>query len=153
MTSALTLTPEPLDGDLARTLIGELQAEYVTRYGGQDATPVAAEQFAPPSGGFWVLRHAGRAIGCAGLRRHDAVTAELKRMYVRAAHRGQGRSRWLLARMEQRARDLGYRRIVLETGNRQPEALALYTSSGYAPTAAFGRYACSPDSTHLARDL
>ena len=134
-------------------LVAEVQQEYVVRYGGPDETPVDPGEFAAPGGVFLVATVDGRVVGCGGLRRHDADVVEIKRMYVRAAHRRQGHARALLRALEQRAADLGYRRVVLETGSAQPEAIALYTGEGYRPTEGFGHYRCSPESRSFAKDL
>jgi GNAT superfamily N-acetyltransferase len=133
----------PFDGPEALALIGELQQEYVRRYGGPDETPIDPRAFDPPDGAFLVLEVDGDLAGCAGLRRHDPEVAELKRMYVRTAHRRRGLARVLLAAVEERARKGGYRRLILETGTEQPEALALYQASGYEPFESFGYYAGS----------
>ena len=50
-------------------------------------------------------------------------------------------------------RALGYRRLVLETGTEQPEAIALYEREGYRPTEGFGHYADEPGSRYYAKDL
>jgi GNAT superfamily N-acetyltransferase len=151
--AALELVDVAYDSDVARQLVDEVQAEYVALYGGPDATPLAPEEFAPPSGSFLVALSGGEPVGSAGLRRHDDGAVELKRLYVRAAHRRRGHARALLAAVEERARALGYRRLVLETGSRQPEAVALYLASGYERVAPFGHYAGSGTSIHLAKDL
>jgi ribosomal protein S18 acetylase RimI-like enzyme len=72
-------------------------------------------------------------------------------MYVTAAHRGKGYARAVLAELERTAAAAGLRRIVLETGTEQPEAIALYTSAGYASMPAFGAYAGSPRSRYFAK--
>ncbi len=65
-------------------------------------------------------------------------------MYVVPAARGRGLSRVLLAELECRALAAGRRRLVLETGIRQPEAIGLYTSSGYTAIPRFGMYRYGP---------
>jgi GNAT superfamily N-acetyltransferase len=65
-------------------------------------------------------------------------------MFVVPESRGSGIARRLLEAMETWARGWGYRMLRLETGARQPEAIVLYESSGYVPTAPFGEYADSP---------
>lgn len=137
----------------ATELMEEVQQEYVVRYGGRDETPVADDEFAPPAGTFVVVRVDGLVIGCGGLRRHDDDVVEIKRMYIRRAHRRHGYGRRLLVALEERARALGYRRVVLETGTAQPEALALYTGAGYTPIAPYGHHRCSPRSRCFAKDL
>lgn len=137
----------------ARQLVAEVQQEYVRRYGGRDSTPVDPAEFAPPDGTFLLARVGRTAIGCAGLRRHGDGVAEMKRMYVRPEHRGRGHARGMLAALEEWACSRGYTRVVLETGAAQPEAIALYTSSGYHPIDGFGHYRDSELSRSFARDL
>jgi ribosomal protein S18 acetylase RimI-like enzyme len=59
----------------------------------------------------------------------------------------------VLAELERAAAEAGRRRLVLETGTRQPEAIGLYTSSGYEPMPAFGAYRGSPESRYYAKPL
>ncbi len=141
------------DAPAAKVLIEELQQEYVARYGGRDDTPVDPAQFAAPAGAFLVMRVDGDLAGCAGLRRHDDDRVEVKRMFVRSTFRGRGLSRWLLARVEEQARALGYTRVLMETGLRQPEAMHLYATSGYEPIPGFGHYANAPENRCYAKDL
>lgn len=142
----LRLVDVRYDAPVATELIAELQAEYVVRYGGPDETPVEVAEFAAPRGAFFVALLDGGtdAVGCGALRRFDDDTAEIKRMYVRATHRRRGLARRLLAAIEDRAAELGYRRVVLETGLEQPEALALYRQAGYQPITNFGHHKESP---------
>lgn len=79
-------------------------------------------------------------VGCGGLKLHDADTAEVKRMYVMPALRGQGIGRGILNALQAWARELGCSRSVLETGKRQQEAVALYASSGYSVIPNYGQY-------------
>jgi len=90
-----------------------------------------AAMFEPPDGVFLVTRLDGLAIACGGVCRFDATRAEVKRMYVVPEARGRGLGRELLVALEAEARRLRYQAIVLETGDRQPEALGLYLSAGY----------------------
>jgi len=135
----------------AATLIDELQAEYVRRYGGEDATPVKTAEFAPPRGLFLVGYVDGVPVACGGWRAHDSDEhdfldgdAEIKRMYVAPIARGLGLARALLAELERTIVAAGRRRIVLETGTQQPEAIALYFSAGYTKIDNFGIHRHSP---------
>ena len=107
-----------------------------------DIGPVReAAMFEPPDGVFLVVRDDDRALACGGVCRFDATRAELKRMYVRPEVRGRGFGRRLLVELEAEAARLGYRGIVLETGEAQQEALGLYVSAGYEPIPCYGVYA------------
>ena len=73
----------------------------------------------------------GEPVTGGAFRRFDAITAELKRIWTDSGHRRLGYGRALVARLEADIAALGYRRIYLTTGDRQPEAEALYLSMGY----------------------
>lgn len=151
--SDITFRVTPFDAPESRLLIGEVQAEYVERYGGPDETPVDPAEFAPPHGIFVVGWDICELVACGGVRITAPGVAELKRMYVRASARRRGIARTLLGRLEDEARGLGAGLLRLETGSRQPEAIALYESAGYAATEPFGHYACEPESRHFAKEL
>jgi len=148
---AVQLTP--YRSDVVRELEAEVQAEYVVRYGGPDETPVDPTQFAPPDGAFVVAYVGDEPVAMGGFRRHDEDSVEVKRMFVAVGHRGRGHARAVLAELERLAREAGYRRVVLETGMRQPEAIELYASAGYTPIAGFGHYRDSPLNRCFARLL
>jgi GNAT superfamily N-acetyltransferase len=131
-------------------LIAEVQQEYVVRYGDEDATPLDPAEFAPPRGLFLVAYVDGTPAACGGWRAHE-TDVELKRMYVSPAFRGRGLARAILAELERTAGEAGYHRVILETGQRQPEALALYRSAGYEPVPSFGYYADAPEAVHLGK--
>lgn len=73
-----------------------------------------------------------KAIGCGAIKRFDASAMEVKRMYVNPEARGKGIASLLLAELEQWTEELGYSHCVLETGQRQPEAIALYKKNNYS---------------------
>jgi GNAT superfamily N-acetyltransferase len=148
-----TLDRVRYDSDEAQLLIAELQEEYVARYGGPDATPVDPDEFASPNGAFFVGHRDGELVGCAGLRRHSPTDVEVKRMFIRRQFRGRGWSRTLLALLEDEARALGFERIILETGLKQPEAMRLYETSGYGLIPGFGHYRDSPVNRCYAKSL
>ncbi|HEX4248099.1 MAG TPA: GNAT family N-acetyltransferase, partial [Pseudonocardia sp.] len=140
----------------AVAMVAAVQEVYLLRYGGYDSTPVDAAEFAAPAGLFVIGYLGGGPVVCGGWRMRtepedvpgaepeaDAVgvgDAELKRMYVVDAARGRGFARGLLAELERTAVEAGARRMVLETGVAQPEAIQLYLSSGYLPIPKFGVY-------------
>lgn len=134
-----------------------MQAEYRRRYGGPgDVAPIDPHEFDAPAGLF-VLAHAdGDLAAMGGWRRHPGLPrgsdAEIKRMFVRPTFQRRGLARALLAHLERTALDAGVQRLVLETGPAQPDAIALYRSSGYTDVEPFGYYA-SQGSTHLGKEL
>ncbi len=119
-----------------------VQAEYRERYDGDgDDTPLDPGMFDPPGGLFLVAYdEAGRPLATGGWRGHEDAAAEgyadgdaeIKRMFVVREARGRGLARLILRQLEDSARGAGRTRMVLETGLKQPEAMSLYLSSGYA---------------------
>ncbi len=149
----MELRPTPYADPVVRELEAQVQQEYVRLYGGPDETETDPEQFAPPDGVFVVGWVDGVAVATGGLRRTDAESAEIKRMYVVEGHRGRGHARAVLAWLEAYAAAAGYRRVLLETGTMQPAAIALYGSSGYTRVQGFGHYQDSPLSRAFAKSL
>lgn len=136
-----------------RALLVDVLGELSERYGGTgDDTPIAAADFMAPNGAFFVADDGERLVGCAGWRRHGD-DAELKRMFTARSVRGQGLGRRMLATIERSARDAGCHRVILETGDKQPEAVALYVSAGYSRIEDFGYYAGQEGVLSYAKDL
>ncbi len=146
----MEIMPVAYDHPDAVKLNDQVQSEYAERYGDGDLTPLDPAQFAPPGGLYLIAYDAcGAPVATGGWRSMDSGReggyadgdAELKRMYVVPRARGLGLARRILAALEDNAREAGRIRMVLETGNRQPEAIALYLSSGYEPAVPkFGHY-------------
>jgi putative acetyltransferase len=88
----------------------------------------------------------GAAAGCGAVRRRDHDRMEIKRMYVRPAHRGLGLGRRLLEELARWAHAHGATSLVLETGDQQPEALGLYERFGFVRVPCFDEYAAAPNS-------
>jgi putative acetyltransferase len=80
------------------------------------------------------------AVACGAVKKYDDETMEVKRMFVKAECRGKGIARAVLAELEKWTAELGYSFCILETGKRQPEAISLYTSSGYLSIPNYGQY-------------
>jgi GNAT superfamily N-acetyltransferase len=81
------------------------------------------------------------AVGCGAIKAYSKQTAEVKRMFVKPENRGRGIAGKILAELETRARELGFAECILETGLKQPEAIALYKKSGYETIPNYGQYA------------
>lgn len=140
--NAITIREEPFDAPDAVALRRALRADLDARYGA-DLEP-GRKLTAADAVVFLVAREEApesAAIGCGALRAVDDDTVEIKRMYVVPETRGRGVGRQLLQVLEARARELGFERIVLETGREQPEAIALYTRHGFTPVPCWGPYA------------
>ena len=152
----------PFDHPDAVKLNDEVQAEYHERYGdGGDATVLEPADFDPPRGVYLIAYdELDRPVATGGWRSqnengegNEDGDAELKRMFVVKQARGRGLARRMLAELETDARAAGRLRMVLETGTEQPEAIALYTSSGYEPCTKFGYYRFHDDSRCFAKRL
>lgn len=81
-----------------------------------------------------------QAIGCGAFKKYDEFTAEIKRMYVLPEEQGKDVASALLKELEKLASSLAYKTCILETGIRQPDAIALYKKNGYDITANYGPY-------------
>jgi ribosomal protein S18 acetylase RimI-like enzyme len=125
------------DDPLAQPLLAELAVEYSSRYGATEEAVsrwlrgYPAAEFAPPNGGLLIGLLDGQAVTGGAFRRFDESTAELKRIWTDSRHRRQGHAKALLAELETEIVARGYRSVYLTTGDRQPEAEALYLSTGY----------------------
>ena len=81
------------------------------------------------------------AVGCGAIKEYDSETMEVKRMFVPLKNRGNGIASFVLKELEQWAKELGYKKCILETGEKQPEAIQLYTKNNYNPIPNYGQYA------------
>lgn len=132
--SPATLRIEPYGSDGPRWVVGRAEAELIARYGGLDdgELGLSAAMFDPPDGSFLVARAAGKPpIGGAGVRTVAEGVGEVRRLWVDPGWRGRGIGRALMIGLEDAAKGLGISALVLSTGDRQPEAVALYESSGW----------------------
>jgi GNAT superfamily N-acetyltransferase len=152
----ITIAEEPFDGPDGARLRGEVSAELRRRYGSDDGTEgdPGAQAWADHLAGFVIARGpTGRAVGCAAVRRLQPDVFELKRMYVRPEARGRRIADALLAAAERLAVERGARRLILQTGTEQPEAMTVYRRNGYETIPPFGEFADSPRSRCFGRDL
>lgn len=81
------------------------------------------------------------AVGCGAIKEYDANTMEVKRMFVPLEKRGKGIASGILKELERWAKELGYKTCILETGQKQPEAIALYQKNNYGIIKNYGQYA------------
>ena len=80
------------------------------------------------------------AVGCGAIKPYSDQTAEVKRMFVKLENRGKGVAGKILAELETWAKELNFVECILETGFKQPEAIALYKKSGYEIIPNYGQY-------------
>ncbi len=94
------------------------------------------------------------ALACGGLKAYDDRTMEVKRMYTSDPARGRGLAGQILEALEHWAAELGYHRLVLETGKRQTAAIRLYDKHGFARMAEnYGQYAGVENSICFEKEL
>lgn len=138
MINAIKRTNEK-DADFL-SLVKLLDVELAERDGEEHAFYA---QFNKPVGltGVIVAYREGEAVGCGAFKKYDDNTAEIKRMYVRPDRRGLRIAAEVLSELEAWSTELGFSEYVLETGFNQPEAIALYTRSGYEVIPNYGQYA------------
>ncbi|MGW1764750.1 GNAT family N-acetyltransferase [Streptomyces sp. NPDC002073] len=149
MPNGIQLRVTTYDHPDAVKLNDEVQVEYRERYQGEgDETPLDPSMFVPPNGIYLLAYDAGGNPVASGAWRaqdeneegYSDGDAEIKRMYVIPEARGLGLARRILTALEADARAAGRTRMALETGDQQPEAIALYLSSGYDFCPKFGLY-------------
>ena len=121
-------------------LVKHLDAELATYYGDEQTF---YEQFNKLD----QIKHAivafddGKPVACGALKHFDDGRAEVKRMYTLPKSRNKGIGEFVLYHLELWAKKLGYKSLVLETGNKQPFAVRLYEKSGYKRIPNYGQYA------------
>jgi GNAT superfamily N-acetyltransferase len=128
------------DAEAARALFREyaewLQVDLCFQ-GFEEELATLPGRYARPEGRLFLALCDGAPVGCAALRRLDADTGEVKRLYVQSAHRGHGLARALTEAVLDAARAIGYRRLVLDTLDRMTEARRLYAAVGFREIPAY----------------
>ncbi|HEX3796375.1 MAG TPA: GNAT family N-acetyltransferase [Acidimicrobiales bacterium] len=141
----------------AAELLAEMRADLIAAYDNAsrlDNPPLAPSELRAPQGSYLVGWEGYEPVAGGGVRRLDDGLAEIKRMYVRPAARSRGMAGQLLAALEDVAVDLGYRRVRLDTGPKQPHAESLYRRSGYRVIAPYNDnpFACFWGEKQLTQD-
>jgi len=95
----------------------------------------------------------GKAVGTGAIREFEKDTTEIKRMYVSEQHRKSGVATMVLLELERWAKELGYKYCILETGHRQPEAIALYEKMGFTKIPNYGKYAGVSNSVCFKKEI
>ncbi|MBP3035565.1 GNAT family N-acetyltransferase [Arthrobacter sp. zg-ZUI100] len=149
----LTIREVPWSNPVGADLRAAQQAELDSRFGSFDheADPPSAEDTAV----FLVAydKSSGQPLGCGGLRRLDAATAEIKRIYVLPYARGSGVATAVLTALEYRARAAGYAVIKAEAGSAQPDGRRFYQHGGYSVVPNYGPHAGREESACYAKRL
>ena len=129
-----------LDRELS-SMYGEFQATYDAFNAIQSIDTVVVAQVE------------GKSVGCGCFKRYDEKSVEIKRMFVVPEFRGQGISKRVLGELERWAREMGFARAILETGDKQSAAIELYRRSGYKKTPNYGQYESIESSVCFAKEL
>lgn len=155
-----TVLPVPDDDPRLAGLATAGQQEVALRYAENPEHGFAQPPLSPATIWLLLLGDEGAALGCVAVQpvSHTLPGAaddvgEVKRLYVDPAARGRGHSRTLMTEAEQVAGRAGYRALQLETGLRQPEAIALYRNLGYEQIDPYGHYRDSPESVCFHKTL
>jgi GNAT superfamily N-acetyltransferase len=134
--AVVEIRPGRPDDEPGASLLAAFIDEIAGLYPGWDPSqsPSAEpDELAAPNGSFLVAYLDGVPVGCGAFKRLDPETCEVKRVYVSPEARGSGVARRMLAALEDGARELGFRRVQLDTGANQEGAAVLFRSAGYAP--------------------
>ena len=142
----ITIERVPVPTDDVRALISELEQVLSAEYPPEQRHGLSLDAIFQPHVQFFVAQGDSGAVGCGGVALFPEL-AEVKRMYVRPAARGQGVAEALLDSIEAAVRAAGLVRLCLETGDRQLAAMRLYARSGFARCGPFGPYAAMPPET------
>ena len=100
-----------------------------------------------------ILYESNRPIACGAIKKFDVNSAEVKRMYTCIDARGRGIATQVLIALEEWAKELGFTNTVLETGKRQPEAIALYQKNNYQIIPNYGQYQGIENSVCFKKEL
>ena len=130
----------PWDDADATALRGAQRAEMELRYGTPDSEPGPAPTAHDITAFFVAYGDDNEPTGCGGLRQLSDTEAEIKRMYVAPRYRGSGVSTGILDALESFGREQAWQRLVLETGDAQPDAIRFYRREGFTRIPNFGYY-------------
>ena len=152
MKDLISIAFEPVNQPDVVALIDALDAYQKPLYPAESYHGVDIDSLAQSNVLFAVARSAtGVPVACGGILLETDL-GELKRMYTKPSHRGQGIARRILEALESAAFARGCRRFALETGYRQAEAIALYERCGYRRCGPFGTYTEDPNSVFMLKE-
>jgi putative acetyltransferase len=150
---SITITAERADTPDAAQLVNELDGILRPKYSPESCHGYTVEQLVQQDVAFFVLRVNGEPAGCGGVQFYGTDYAELKRMYVRPAFRGQGLSKRMLTHLADYSAEQGYTVLRLETGIYQEAAISLYERTGFYKVPPFGDYQDDPMSLFYEKKL
>jgi putative acetyltransferase len=150
---SITIQPEDPAQPEIRALIDDLDALMISLYPAASNHLLDIEALRQPDIKFFVARYDDVAVGCGAYRVLDDKNGEIKRMFVTPVARGMRLGARLLLHLETDAWVAGLRRLSLETGIHQPEAIGLYERAGYVPCPPFGDYKPDPLSLFMTKKI
>lgn len=136
----------------ALTLTNELHADLDIRYG-QGRIEEFTEENSLMIYFLTVYDENNYSAACGALKHYNDDTVEIKRMFVRKEFRGKGLSKLILKELEKHAKKLKYKKIILETGYKQPEAVNLYKKFGYTEIECYAHHSSDPDSVCFEKNI
>lgn len=150
--SDLTLIRTDSDNADFRTLVALLDRDLAVR-DGDDHTFYAQFNKVDTIKVVVIAYQNGASVGCGAIKPFSATEAEVKRMFVHPDYRKQGIAAKVLNELESWATKLGFTACVLETGKKQPEAIALYQKAGYHFIPNYGQYIGVDNSVCMTKPL
>lgn len=133
--ASVAVRPEPANSDTARWCLAEyfreLSQRFDTGFDPARSNSATEAEMSPPNGHFFVAWLHDRPVGCGALKLNPRRIGEIKRMWTAPDARGLGIARKVLRALEAKAREVGVRRLRLETNRTLTEAQALYRQEGY----------------------
>ncbi|MFN2576315.1 MAG: GNAT family N-acetyltransferase [Pyrinomonadaceae bacterium] len=151
--TAITITQERPDAPDAFQLLSELDADLQRHpYPPESRHAFTVEQLLREQVAFFIARFQNEPVACGGIKMFSDY-GEVKRMYVRPAHRGLGLGKMMLDHLGEHARAAGLDLLRLETGIYQVEAVRLYEGYGFLRRPPFGEYIENRLSVYLEKSL
>ncbi len=134
--------------ELMESFDAELRATYGAHQDEADKNNVFEEAI-----NIVLVYYGNKIAGCGGYKLHHKNTAEIKRVYILPEYRGKGLGIGLMNEIEQWAKEDSFKYLILETGDQQHEAIALYRKIGYYDIPKYAPYLDSPVSVCLKKDI
>ena len=160
MTSEIRIRPERADHPQVAPLLQALDAYLASLYAPEDNHILDVQALLQPDVDFLVAERGAEFVGCGATRRMSGeadtegqVYGEIKRMYVVPAYRNRGIGKIILTHLEQWAKEENFKISKLETGIKQPEAIAAYKKSGYIHIPNYPPYVDMKESICMMKNL
>jgi GNAT superfamily N-acetyltransferase len=143
----------PKDNVEALELIGELDKELLQRYPASSIHTLDLDKITNESGLFFIGYISEIPVACCSLYEIEKYVGEIKRVFVKQQYRRKGISEFMMKYLEEQAVNGGFKFLRVETGLKQPEAIALYKKLGYYDIEKYGEYINDPDSVCMEKGL